>query len=58
MHGRNLLTVHEVAEALKVKETTIRTWIRDRRLRAIKMGKEYRVDADDLESFIQDHTNH
>lgn len=58
MHGRNLLTVHEVAEALKVKETTIRTWIRDRKLRAIKMGKEYRVDADDLESFIQDHTNH
>ncbi|TVR97783.1 MAG: DNA-binding protein [Rhodospirillales bacterium] len=57
MHGRTLLTVHEVAEALKVKEATIRAWIRDRKLRAIKFGKEYRIDAEDLESFIQEHTN-
>ncbi|MGF1639526.1 MAG: helix-turn-helix domain-containing protein [Rhodospirillales bacterium] len=57
MHGRTLLTVHEVAETLKVKEATIRVWIRNRKLPAIKFGKEYRVDAEDLERFIQEHTS-
>ncbi len=57
MRSRTLLTVHEVAETLKVKETTIRTWIRERKLRAIKFGREWRVDAEDLEAFLQDHAN-
>lgn len=57
MRSRTLLTVHEVAETLKVKETTIRTWIRERKLRAIKFGREWRIDAEDLEAFLQDHAN-
>lgn len=57
MRSRTLLTVHEVAATLKVKETTVRTWIRERKLRAIKFGREWRVDAEDLEMFLQEHAN-
>jgi len=57
MRSRTLLTVHEVAETLKVRETTVRTWIRERKLRAIKFGREWRVDAEDLETFLQEHAN-
>lgn len=52
-----LMTVHETAEMLKVKESTVRTWIRDRKLRAIKFGREWRVAVVDLESFLNDHAN-
>ena len=57
MLGRTLLTVHEVAETLKVSEATIRAWIRERKLRGIKFGKGWRVDARDLETFIDEHAN-
>ncbi|NBB84222.1 MAG: helix-turn-helix domain-containing protein [Alphaproteobacteria bacterium] len=51
------MTVHEVAEQLKVKEATVRTWIRDRQLRAIKFGKDWRVAVDDLEAFLNERAN-
>ncbi|MEM8919911.1 MAG: helix-turn-helix domain-containing protein, partial [Pseudomonadota bacterium] len=43
MLSRPLLTVHETAAQLKVKESTIRTWIRGGKLRAIKFGREWRI---------------
>lgn len=52
-----LMTVHEVAEQLKVKEATVRTWIRDRQLRAIKFGKDWRVTVADLEAFLNERAN-
>lgn len=57
MLSKPLLTVHETAEALKVKESTIRAWIRDKKLRAIKFGREWRVAVVDLEKFLNDHAN-
>jgi excisionase family DNA binding protein len=51
------MTVHEVAEHLKVKEATVRTWIRDRQLRAIKFGKDWRVAVVDLEAFLNERAN-
>ena len=57
MMGRCFLTVHEVAETLKVSDATVRSWIRERKLRGIKFGKGWRVDAQDLEAFIDDHAN-
>ena len=41
-----LLTIHEVAELLKVREATVRAWINDNDLRAIKFGREWRVALD------------
>lgn len=52
-----LLTVHETAAHLKVKQSTIRAWIRDGRLRAIKFGREWRIMSTDLEKFLNSNAN-
>lgn len=57
MLNRPLLTVHETAAQLKVKESTIRTWIRSGKLRAIKFGREWRVTIVDLERFLNENAN-
>lgn len=57
MLSKPLLTVHETAEQLKVKESTIRSWIRDGKLRAIKFGREWRVSMGDLEQFLDLNAN-
>lgn len=57
MLSRPLLTVHDAAGMLQVQEATVRTWIRDRRIRAIKVGKEWRIAQKDLEDFLNDNTN-
>ena len=44
-----LLTVPEVAKELKYTEATVRTWIKQGKLRAIQpTGREYRVRRADL----------
>jgi excisionase family DNA binding protein len=57
MLSRPLLTVHDAASMLKVQEATVRSWIRDKRIRAIKVGKEWRIAHKDLEEFLNDNTN-
>ncbi|MDW3207850.1 MAG: helix-turn-helix domain-containing protein [Alphaproteobacteria bacterium] len=52
-----LLTVHEVADLLKVREATVRVWIQSNELRAIKFGREWRVDREDLEAYLNAHAN-
>jgi len=42
---------------LKVKEATVRAWIHDADLRAIKFGREWRVSQKDLEAFLNAHAN-
>lgn len=48
-----LLTVREVAAYLKVQEATVRNWIRDGDIRAIKFGRAWRVREDDLMKFVE-----
>lgn len=48
-------TVREVAELLKVSEVTVRRWIRDGELRAIDIGKGWRIGATDLGAFLDAH---
>ena len=50
-------TVREVADRLKVSEATVRGWIRDGALRAIEIGKGWRVADTDLEAFLQNHAS-
>jgi len=57
MLSRPLLTVHDAAGMLQVQEATVRSWIRDKRIRAIKLGKEWRIAHKDLEDFLNDNTN-
>lgn len=48
-------TVHEVADLLKVNEATVRRWIRDGDLRAIDIGKGWRIADADLATFFHHH---
>ncbi|MDF1794251.1 MAG: helix-turn-helix domain-containing protein [Thalassobaculaceae bacterium] len=57
MLNRPLLTVHDAATMLQVQEATVRSWIRDKRIRAIKLGKEWRIAPQDLEAFLNENTN-
>lgn len=57
MLSRPLLTVHETAEKLRVKESTVRSWIRAEKLRAIKFGREWRISMKDLERFLNENAN-
>jgi excisionase family DNA binding protein len=51
-----LLTTQEVSELLKVSEATVRSWIKNQELRAIKFEREFRVAKVDLESFLNTRT--
>jgi excisionase family DNA binding protein len=57
MLRKPLMTVHETASVLKVKESTVRTWIRENKLRAIKFGREWRITVVDLEAFLEANAN-
>lgn len=53
-----LLTVEEVATRLRYKPATIQGWLRRGQLRGTKVGKEWRIAAQDLEAWlphIRDH---
>ena len=48
-------TVRELADRLKVSEATVRGWIKDGDLRAIDIGKGWRIADSDLETFLCRH---
>lgn len=54
MLSKPFLTTHEIAELLKVREPTVRGWIRRQDLRAVKLGREFRVAVKDLEAFVNE----
>jgi excisionase family DNA binding protein len=45
-------TVQELAERLEVAEATVRQWIRSGELRAIDIGKGWRISDTDLALFL------
>ncbi|ASP20405.1 helix-turn-helix domain protein [Antarctobacter heliothermus] len=49
-------TVKEVADLLKVNEASVRNWIKSGQLRAIEIGKGWRVADSDLEAFLCSHS--
>jgi excisionase family DNA binding protein len=48
-------TVKQVADRLQVSEATVRGWIKDGGLRAIEIGKGWRIADSDLETFLRNH---
>lgn len=46
-------TVQELAERLEVSEATVRHWIKSGELRAIDIGKGWRISNTDLEHFLR-----
>lgn len=54
MLRKPFLTTQEIAELLKVREQTVRSWIHLQELRAVKLGREFRVAVKDLEAFVNE----
>jgi excisionase family DNA binding protein len=54
MTSPKFYTTEEVAEMLKLNVRTVRAMINQRKLRAVKIGNEYRVTDDHLRKFIED----
>lgn len=46
-------TVAEVAEILKLNPETVRNYIRQGRLKASKIGREYRISEKRLQEFLE-----
>lgn len=51
-----LLTVREVAKRLGLSEYTIRQFIREKQIRATKIGR-WRIAPEDLEDFVKSRRN-
>jgi len=49
---KQLYSADEVAERLGLHVRTVRGYLRDGRLRAVRIGKQYRITSDDLEAFV------
>jgi excisionase family DNA binding protein len=48
----DLLTVEEAANILRVSQKTIREWMRKDQLASLRVGKQWRILRQDLESFV------
>lgn len=51
MLSDSLLSVDQVAQILNLHVRTVRSYVRDQRLRATRIGKQYRIALSDLEAF-------
>ncbi len=51
-----LLTVREVADAMRVSTMTVYRLIRAGSLRAIRVGKHFRIRAHDLDAYLEAQT--
>lgn len=53
MKNDTVFSSKEVAEKFKVTYLTVFRWIKSGKLKAFKVGKQYRVKQEDLEAFIE-----
>lgn len=51
------LTTFEISQALKVNILTVRRWIKAKKLKAVYLGKEYRIKQSDFDSFMKERSN-
>ncbi len=49
----NYYTPQDVAKILKVAYMTVYRWIRAGKLKAVKAGKQYRIDKEELDKFLK-----
>jgi excisionase family DNA binding protein len=49
---KDIFTVPEVARRLQVTDKTVRAWISERKLTAIRVGREWRIRQEDVQAFI------
>lgn len=52
MHeSEELLSIFEIAKRLKLHVKTVRNYVREGRLKAVRIGKQYRISRADVEAF-------
>lgn len=47
------MTIQEVADLMNVSKTTVRGWIKNDELRAVKLEREFRIAKIDLQRFVE-----
>lgn len=52
-----LLTPAQVADRLQVTEKTVYRWLDAGKLAGVKLGRLWRIREENLEDFLQKHTN-
>jgi excisionase family DNA binding protein len=57
MEEFTLYTIEQISDILKVTQRTIYNYIKNKDLKAVKIGKYWRVKHSDLEEFIDTGTN-
>jgi len=50
----NFLTPEEIAERLKIHPGTVREWLRQSKLKGIKVGKLWRVEEEEFKRFLKE----
>lgn len=53
MDHNELLTVEQVAKLLQVHWQTVLNYIKGGKLRAVRLGKGYRIEKEELDNFIK-----
>lgn len=48
-----MLTVQEVADRLRVTPRAVRSWIKEGKLKAVRIGRTIRVRSEDLDELIK-----
>ena len=54
MENNEFLTVEQVAELLQVHWQTILNYIKSGKLKAIRLGKGYRIEKSEIDKFVQE----
>lgn len=53
--GSNLMTPEQAAKVLQVHHLTVLKLIKQKKLRAIRLGRVYRIRESDFDSFLDKH---
>jgi excisionase family DNA binding protein len=56
LKDKSILTIDEVMELLSVTRFTVHKWIKEGKLRAVRIGRELRVTKEYLEEFLESNT--
>ena len=49
------LTIADVASILKVSQPTVRTLVREGKIKSERFGKQWMIDKEDLDQYIKDY---
>jgi len=49
-----ILTIEDIAEILKVHRTSIAKQVREKKIKAVRIGKFYRIREKDFEAFLEE----